>query len=122
MLIADIHRKVLKNFTYKTDKKQYDTIEKWVEQPESYDGSQDVIGDCEDFALACRKLLRDLKIPSRLVYCLDETGAGHLVLESKGFILDNRQTRVVTNTFLKRKGYKFLKISGYEAGDPWYNI
>lgn len=120
--LNEIHNLVFKNFKYKTDKRQYDKIEHWVQPDESYDGTQKLVGDCEDFALHCRKLLRDNNLESRLVFCEDETGEGHLVLECKGYILDNRHREVVTNTYLTKKGYKFISISGFESGDVWTKI
>ena len=59
---------------------------------------------------------------SRLVFCKTELGEGHLVLEVHGSILDNRMTRVVTNTYLEHKGYTFISISGYEPGDSWREL
>jgi len=116
--IDAIHKRVLKNFEYVTDKKQYGKIEKWV-TPEDVDN---VTGDCEDFALACRKLLRETDLPSRLVFCLDETGEGHAVLESGGWILDNRQRKVLSKQKLEKIGYRFVLISGFEPGDPWHKL
>jgi predicted transglutaminase-like cysteine proteinase len=113
-----IHRKVLDRFTYKTDLEQYGENEKWV-MPDSIR----VVGDCEDFALACRRLCREEGINnSRLVVCTVETGEGHCVLEVDGWILDNRCQRVVSRDFLENKGYKWLAISGYSPGDDWHNI
>jgi predicted transglutaminase-like cysteine proteinase len=122
MTLKEIFRLVKSNFTYKTDKSQYDKIEYWVEPSEDYDGSQPVIGDCEDFALACRKLCRDNGIATRLVYCKDEFQQGHLVLEHKGYVLDNRQDNVESIQYLARRGYKFISISGERPGDPWLAI
>jgi predicted transglutaminase-like cysteine proteinase len=117
-IIQGIHRRVMKGFTYVTDEKQYGVIEKWVQPGDPYN----VTGDCEDFALACRQLLRENNLPSRLVYCEDETGAGHLVLESSGHILDNRQRTVVSMQKLHAVGYKFIRISGFEPGDDWRKL
>lgn len=120
--VDQIHKLVFSNFTYKTDKKQYGELEYWVQPDDSYTGHETIVGDCEDFALACRKLCDDNCYASRLVFCKTELDEGHLVLEVDGFILDNRMTKVVTNTYLKRKGYKFLSISGYKPGDPWRKV
>ena len=117
-ILSKIHKRVLKNFKYVTDKRQYDTIEKWVE-PEDVDN---VTGDCEDFAFACRKLIREEGLPSRLIYCKDETGEGHLVLESGGWVLDNRQKSLKTKQKLERIGYEFISISGFQSGDNWYKL
>tara|TARA_Y100000034_G_scaffold33314_1_gene40857 strand:- start:4595 stop:4999 length:405 start_codon:yes stop_codon:yes gene_type:complete len=121
-IAQSVHRKVFNNFTYITDIKQYGVLEKWVMPDEVYNGSQKITGDCDDFALACRKLMREAGVKTRLVYCLDETGEGHLVLEASGYILDNRQTKLMTNKSLMKKGYQFLAISGYESGDKWFKL
>jgi predicted transglutaminase-like cysteine proteinase len=117
-----VHALLMKNFTYVTDEKQYGEIEHWVMPPPSFTGHQALIGDCEDFSLAARKLLRDKNIRSRLVACLDETGAGHLILEVNGWIIDNRQRKLCTNRELQRKGYIYQAISGYNAGEPWHRL
>ncbi len=117
-----IHRNLFKNFSYITDLENYGVEEKWVMPKDSFTDSQKFSGDCEDFALACRKLIREAGIKSRLVYCIVEDGEGHCVLEVNGYILDNRQASIISNRKLVKKGYKFLAISGYESGDPWYKL
>ena len=119
--LTGIHSKVLSNFTYKTDMKQYGMEEKWVMPEPNYDGSSKIVGDCEDFALACRKLCRDAGIDtSRLVYCKTENGGGHGVLEVEGWILDNRQEKLMNRD--KVRGYEWIAVSGYNSGDPWHYI
>ena len=118
--LSFIHKKLLSNFTYKTDKEHYGVLEKWVQPDDNFSVNTPFTGDCEDFALAARKLLNEKDIKTRLVFCKDETGAGHLVLEAYGWILDNRQFKVVSNSFLQKKGYEFLKISGYDSGATWH--
>jgi predicted transglutaminase-like cysteine proteinase len=113
--LNSIHASVKGGFEYRTDLEQYADVEHWVIP----DDVENVTGDCEDFALACRKLCRREGIPSRLVHCLTETGEGHLVLECAGYILDNRYDWVKTNTSLD---YQWIKISGYEAGDDWHDL
>jgi len=121
-ILDSIHEQVFTHFKYKTDKRQYGLNEHWVMPDASFDGTQDFVGDCEDFALACRKLCREEGLETRLVYCKDETGEGHAVLECEGWILDNRQRKVVSNDRLTEKGYEFIGISGYNSGDPWHYI
>lgn len=117
-VLDKIHKRVFDNFEYITDEKQYGQLEKWV-VPEDVDN---VKGDCEDFVLACRKLVRAEGLQSRIVFCKDETGAGHAVLESGGYVLDNRQRKVYTKQRLESKGYTFISISGFEPGDPWHKL
>ena len=120
-ILDNIHNKVLRKFTYKTDAKQYGMAEKWIMPDEAYDGTQEFTGDCEDFALACRKLCRHSDVTnSRLVYCEDETGEGHCVLEVAGWILDNRKTKVMSRDDMRK--YKWIAISGYNSGEPWHYI
>jgi predicted transglutaminase-like cysteine proteinase len=120
--LDEIHGMVFRNFKYKTDKKKYGVDEHWVMPEDGYDGTQKFVGDCEDFALACRKLCREGGLDTRMVFCYDETGEGHAVLECEGWILDNRQRRVESRDVLQDKGYEFIGISGYESGDPWHYI
>lgn len=109
-----IFKRVHKNFIFEKDVGG----ESWVMPPAFYDGKQLIVDDCDGFCLACRKLLRQEDIASRLVYC-EYQGMGHLVVEVEGWILDNLQDKVISNTLLD---YQWLRISGYEAGDPWHEI
>jgi predicted transglutaminase-like cysteine proteinase len=121
--LDQIHSEVFRKFKYEFDKDQYGMVEKWIMPDEGFDGSQRIVGDCEDFALACRKLCRDRGITtSRLVVCMTETNEGHCVLEVNGWILDNRRRHVVTRDELEQEGYKWVAISGYESGDNWHKI
>lgn len=124
--ILDIFRLVKSNFTYVSDEKQHGLRECWVQPDESYDGSQPVVGDCEDFALACRSLLLKAEIRSRLVVCKTETGELHCVVaaeESNGviYILDNRNTYPVSKAFMDER-YETLKVSDYNPGGKWYKV
>lgn len=120
-ILGTIHRKIFQRFTYAKDQDQYGINEKWVMPEEAYDGSQRFTGDCEDFALACRKVCREAGIEdSRLVYCKTELSGGHCVLEVQGWILDNRQTKLKSRDDMK--GYRWIAVSGYNSGDPWHYI
>jgi predicted transglutaminase-like cysteine proteinase len=117
-----IHTRVLKHFTYQTDQEQYGTVEKWVMPSPTFKGATNFVGDCEDFALACRKLCREAGLKTRLVVCAIE-GEGHCVLECEGWILCNNQSHVMPRDDLnKHKGYNWLYISGYNPGDDWQEI
>jgi len=119
--VKEIFKQVLGMFEYVDDKSFWNTPEHW-EDPK-YIAQQietgKVEGDCDNFALACRYLLNQAKVPNRIAMCLTEDGEGHLVCEAEGWILDNRQTRVRSWGELP---YKWLKISGYKVGEPWHQI
>lgn len=120
--LSRIHRKVIKVFEYTTDKEQYGISEKWSVPPE-YSTGMTFKGDCDDFAMMCRKLCREHGIDnSRLVVCRTETGEGHLVLEVTGYILDNRSLQLETKDSLTDKGYTWLAISGVNPGDAWHGV
>ena len=120
--LTEIHNLVHKNFTYKEDKAQYKVDEKWVMPPDNYDGTSKIVGDCEDFALACRTLCRKAGLKTRLIYCEIKDG-GHCVMECEGWILDNRFKEVKTRDALEStKHYKWVLISGFEPGDVWSSI
>lgn len=120
--LQEIHRRALSNFTYKHDKDVHGISEHWAYPGEFWEAGHKFVGDCDDFAMYCRALCREQNIPNRLVICLTETGEGHLVMESNGWILDNRQTRLMGSKTLEKLGYQWLYISGYNAGDPWYKV
>ncbi len=115
--LSTVHRTVKRRFIEWHDSGRHG--EHWRMPPTGYDGQQVLRDDCDGFCLACRKLLRDAGIRSRLVYC-EVSGGGHLVVEVEGWILDNRQRIVVPNTLLL--GYRWLRISGYQPGEPWRAI
>lgn len=116
-----IQSTVYKDFTYETDKEKYGTIEKWVMPSDSYHGTESIIGDCEDFVLACRKLCEDKNIKSRLVICTvgDE---GHCVLEVDGWIFDCNYNSIRSRDDLTQVGYSWKYISGYNPGEDWHLI
>lgn len=119
-VLQDIHKRIKDRFVYKSDISVWGKSEHW----ERYDQIPEVgliIGDCDCFALACRRECRKQGISSRLVYCKTETGEGHLVLSADIYILDNRLDFVVKKSALDGF-YTWFKISGYEKGDPWYTI
>jgi predicted transglutaminase-like cysteine proteinase len=100
-------------------------LEDWKMPPDEYNGRRQIRDDCDGFCLACRSLLRKANISSRLVYCQIEEGRksyGHLVVEAQGWILDNRQLNVLPNTSIYLADYNWLRISGYEPGDEWYEV
>lgn len=120
-LLENIFKQVKERFIYKKDIEVWDTIEHWESYKEIPDEGY-IVGDCDCFALACRKECRKLNIPSRLVFCkvnINNLWLGHLVLESCGFIFDCNKNDVVSKNQLS---YKWVSISGYASGDPWHSL
>lgn len=118
-LLSEVHAETLDRFIYVGDKENYGMREHWP-HPRLLPPPPTVFkGDCDDFALMCRKELRKLGIPNRLVYCIVETGGGHLVCEVQGWILDNRCYKVARRDDLP---YIWKALSGYEEGEPWRRI
>lgn len=94
--------------TYVTDKEQYGLEEYWTNS---------LVGDCEDFSIAVRELLKEINIESDLIYCKDENGEGHLVCSVDGWILDNR------HKWLQRRDdlpYTWLRLG--KPDGTWYEI
>lgn len=115
-LLSDILDRVHDGFTYVTDEEQYGEVESW-DMPDDVDNVSD---DCDGFALACRQLVREAGLESRLVICKTETGEGHMVLAVGNYILDNRYNRVKLKSTLERVGYEWVYVSGLEKGDLWF--
>ena len=118
-ILNKIFNLVKKNFTYDYDSSVYGVDEKWSVPDETYDGTSKFKGDCEDFALACRKLCRDEGLDTRLVVCNTKAGL-HCVLECEGWILDCSSDSVLNRD--SYHDYKWLYISGYQPGDRWHRI
>ena len=116
--ISNIQRKVYNHFTYQTDQEQYGTIERWVMPSEAYTGSTAIVGDCEDFALACRKLCREAGLPTRLIFCAVD-GEGHCVLECNGWIFDCNYDSIKNRDELN---YTWMYISDFEPTGKWFKI
>jgi predicted transglutaminase-like cysteine proteinase len=119
--LSTIFNNISSRFMYAKDSVVWNVRDHW----ENYNQIPDrgtIVGDCDCFALACRKECRKNSIPSRLIFCkvaVFGEFVGHLVLECAGFILDCNQTKVVSNLDLP---YKWQEISGYERGDCWHAV
>jgi len=113
-----VQARVWKGFKYVTDEDQYGTSEDW-RFPDDYDRVSD---DCDGFAIACRKLLRDEGLDTRLVLCYTELDECHLVCATGNYILDNRHKYVMTKRKLEKLGYNFAYVSGLNPGDPWKEL
>jgi len=120
--LKDLHRKMFKSFNYETDMDKYGEEEHWDIIPEEYKAGDKFSGDCENYALACRKVLRDAGWDNtRLIFCTLD-GMGHCVLEVEGYVFDNRFETLSTKNYLEKKGYKWIAISGTEPGDKWHKL
>ena len=120
-LLKNIFKKIKNRFIYKKDIEVWDTMEHWESYKEIPEEGL-IVGDCDCFALACRKECRKLNVPSRLVFCkvnVNGLWLGHLVLESFGFIFDCNRNDIISKQKLL---YKWVSISGYESGDPWHSL
>jgi predicted transglutaminase-like cysteine proteinase len=121
-----VHAWAARRFIYTRDLERWGTSDHWETPADliedlAFRGGK-VSGDCDAFAMLCRVALDRMGHPNRLIYCLDETGGGHLVCECGGYVLDNRHPRVVTRSELERIGYRWISMSGFAAGDPWTEI
>ena len=115
----DIFDRVMKGFRYVSDQTQYGVAEDW-RFPEDFDN---VVGDCDDFAIACRALLKEAGHECRLIFCRTENGGGHLICAIGKLALDNRMKFVVEISYLvNTRGYELVSVSGLNPGDQWHNI
>jgi len=118
-VLVRIHTSASRRFTYVSDVKKWGALEHWP-APEELPTEDKYTGDCDDFALMCRKLCRLHGLQSRLVFCrTEDKKTYHLVCESNGYILDNRCKTVVD---IQSLDYEWVYISGYEKGDPWRSV
>lgn len=119
IVMKNIHRKILRRFVYVTDQIHWGMREHW-ETDEQIPETGKISGDCDAFALACRRELRAAGYQDvRLIFCKTELGEYHVVAELDGWIFDNRQRTVMRRDDMR---YDWLKISGTRAGEPWRNI
>lgn len=122
-----VHGWAMSHFLYVPDERRWDKDfafngDHWETDEELLEDlrrSGVVLGDCDAFAKLCWLALRRIDIPSRLLFCRDETGGGHLVCEASGWVLDNRQPVLVPRADLERIGYTWLSMSGFLPGQPW---
>lgn len=107
--LQEILDEALSTHVYRTDQAQFGKQEFW--QPGT-------IGDCEDFALHCRQLLKArFGWDSNLIFCLTELGEAHLVLSKEGWILDNRYPVVI-----RRDALPYTWIAAGLPGGSWHRI
>ena len=124
IVLQDVLEELLDRFDNISDFEQYGKFEYWATPSESshtnsFNDDYYITGDCDEFALHAWKELRRRGIKARLVAARTEEGTSHLVVESEGWILDNRLPYVVANTELN---YQWESISGYDMKDQWSKI
>jgi predicted transglutaminase-like cysteine proteinase len=125
--LIQLFGKVKQGFTYVCDVEKYGILEKWVLPDDDYDGTQSFSGDCEDFALALRKLIHDQGHSSRLIICHTEEKELHCVVATetdKGtYILDNRFNSIKTKSELTDLGYSWVKMSDTSYDQcKWFEV
>ena len=117
-----INSQVNASVSYKTDLEQYSTPEFWLEA--------NTFGDCEDYALLKRELLRQQGFDEDKIHITTcwinvkaiDTGHCVLIVETdKGqFILDNNLKDPVPLNF-EAVGYKYI-WNIIERGGKWYEF
>ena len=116
LILSKIHKQVISRFKYISDEEQQGMVEHWQFPVE--EGL--ILDDCDGFAIACRKLVKDLThYDTRLILCTTEDGEYHLVCAVGDFILDNRFPFPTRKDILERLGYNFKYCSGLHAGEFW---
>ena len=111
---------------YQFDEVQYHSGDYW-EYPQP-DAKGVLRGDCEDYAILKRKMLRDLGYPHRamrIASLFTETGEGHAVLivrtTNGDYVLDmyhNKKDPVVL--WNQKKGYKWSGMESQEPNDHFW--
>jgi predicted transglutaminase-like cysteine proteinase len=116
--IIAVNRRVNARIRPMTDKAHWNVVDRW-------DFPEDGYGDCEDYQLLKRKLLRERGLPQRamrMTVVIDELNEGHAVLmirSDKGdYILDNK-----TNAVLPwgETGYVYVKREGQDS-TAWVSL
>src|SRR3954469_10118071 len=110
--IMSVNRGVNKRIKPMTDLKHWGVVDKW-------DFPDDGYGDCEDYQLLKRKLLRERGLPQRamrMTVVIDELNEGHAVLmirtDRGDYILDNKTNAVLP---WDETGYVYVKRKGHDS-------
>ena len=110
--IVAVNRRVNGRIKPMTDKAHWNVVDRW-------DFPDDGYGDCEDYQLLKRKLLRERGLPQRamrMTVVIDELNEGHavlMILTDRGdYILEN-----MTNAVLPwdETGYVYVKREGHDS-------
>jgi len=115
---ADVFFELKHDVLYVSDEKLYGFDEFWS-LPIEQDGW--LMGDCEDWAMLARELLKQRGIESRLVVAYDDIIGYHLVTVTEhGWILDNMLNHIATVQQLF--SYHFIMQSGFLGDAVWHFI
>jgi predicted transglutaminase-like cysteine proteinase len=110
-IAQQVHEQVNNSTEYVTDQAQHGKPDFWADCGD--------LGDCEDYALAKRRILRDAGYGDlcHMALCWTETGEYHAVLIVEclegNFVLDNRHAFPMKKQDL---GYRWDK---WECGGQW---
>ena len=86
--INDIHWDIFTRFKWQPDSVTFGRIEHWDMPKELPDGT--LVGDCDDFSIACYYALREKGLKPELAVCKVPNMGGHCVCLCDGMVLDNR--------------------------------
>ncbi len=116
--IDSVNRRVNRTITPITDMAQLGVVDRWDFPDNGY-------GDCEDFQLLKRKMLRERGLPQRamrMTVVIDELNEGHAVLmirtDRGDFILDNKHSRILS---WEQTGYIYVKREGHDS-TAWVSL
>jgi predicted transglutaminase-like cysteine proteinase len=116
--IVAVNRRVNGRIRPMTDKAHWNVVDRW-------DFPDDGYGDCEDYQLLKRRMLRERGLPQRamrMTVVIDELNEGHAVLmirtDRGDYILDNKTNAVLP---WEQTGYVFVKREGQES-TAWVSL
>jgi predicted transglutaminase-like cysteine proteinase len=110
--IVSVNRRVNARVRPITDKEHWGVVDRW-------DFPEDGYGDCEDYQLLKRKMLRERGLSQRamrMTVVIDELNEGHAVLmirtDRGDYILDNKTNAVLP---WDQTGYVYVKREGQDS-------
>jgi len=118
-LARKIHQQVKSHFIWTSDMENYGVPEHWRSYADEIEKGDVIRDDCDAFALTCAELLirQDAdKNDIYLIFCLTETGGGHLICVYDGWVLDNRQRDIIAWDKLP---YTFIKSMQLAEVGTW---
>ena len=123
-----VHRELIDKFTYVSDIEKYGNDEFWTNTEVARRTllgaiiSARYFGDCEDYAILCRKRLREKGYNSRLIYSETSKGTFHVFCLVGNMVLDVRHKWLMSLTDILEDGDVLHVASGFEPRDPWRAI